>query len=481
MAKLKKPWKIIDVSQHNGKIDWEKVKADGIDGAIIRCGFGTDNDDKDDDHTFEYNANECVRLNIPFGIYHYSYLGWEMENMTDKAERLMLVQEQGLDEAKNFWSFIAPYEHKITLPVFIDVEEKCSLSLTGEERHYAIKAYTSYIESRNMLVGIYASKNPLETKLNWSEVLVQNENSLLGHLDLWCANWTTPNAKPEDCPMLDISAVEGQYLKPHIWQYTNQGTVSGIVGRVDINYCYIDYATLKEETGLNGAWANGIDLKPNERGKITILKGNEVTEYLGISTPFHIFRNEDGGVHRGIKDIGEDAYFFNEQIGVMAGGEQRVDGEIYLFRVDNGKMVKSSWLKLKTDFGERYKFYLPNGKMARFNKFKIDNVDYIFAPDGTIVPEKDAPFITWGSEYGDINIVCGKEPYDPTIPEDKPIEPEPPVDPPVEPEDPDNPIIPPVDPSEPTDPEIDDKGIVALLKSIVNMIIELLKKLFNRK
>ena len=61
----------IDVSQYQGLIDWEVVK-DRIDFAIIRCGFGQDRPDQDD-KLFRRNADECTRLNIPFGVYLYSY------------------------------------------------------------------------------------------------------------------------------------------------------------------------------------------------------------------------------------------------------------------------------------------------------------------------------------------------------------------------------------------------------------------------
>ena len=64
-------WKVIDVSYHNGAIDWEKVKASGVDGAILRCGYGMDREDQDDEQ-YRRNADECTRIGLPFGIYLYS-------------------------------------------------------------------------------------------------------------------------------------------------------------------------------------------------------------------------------------------------------------------------------------------------------------------------------------------------------------------------------------------------------------------------
>ena len=66
-----KTFKIIDVSEHNGRIDWEQARKH-IDGVIIRCGYGMDQTNQDDKY-WKRNADECTRLGIPFGVYLYSY------------------------------------------------------------------------------------------------------------------------------------------------------------------------------------------------------------------------------------------------------------------------------------------------------------------------------------------------------------------------------------------------------------------------
>ena len=60
---------VVDVSYHQGTINWEKVKAAGYH-AIIRCGYGDDLTSQDDKQ-WKRNANECTRLGIPFGVYIY--------------------------------------------------------------------------------------------------------------------------------------------------------------------------------------------------------------------------------------------------------------------------------------------------------------------------------------------------------------------------------------------------------------------------
>ena len=65
--------RIIDVSEHQGKIDWKRVK-DYVDGAILRTGYG-DNLPQQDDKYFEYNVEQCEKYGIPYGTYLYSYAG----------------------------------------------------------------------------------------------------------------------------------------------------------------------------------------------------------------------------------------------------------------------------------------------------------------------------------------------------------------------------------------------------------------------
>ena len=88
----------IDVSHHQGQIDWEKVKADGIDFAIIRCGYGEDKTEYDD-RWWEYNTSECERLGIPYGVYLYSYAG-----KTDAGATPAEIQKQSITDAKGFGS-----------------------------------------------------------------------------------------------------------------------------------------------------------------------------------------------------------------------------------------------------------------------------------------------------------------------------------------------------------------------------------------
>ena len=81
---------LIDVSEHQGKIDWEKVKPQ-IDGAILRCGYGSDYTNQDDEQ-FKRNADECTRLGIPFGVYLYSYADSIEKAKSEAAHVLRLIK-----------------------------------------------------------------------------------------------------------------------------------------------------------------------------------------------------------------------------------------------------------------------------------------------------------------------------------------------------------------------------------------------------
>ena len=81
---------IIDVSEHQGVIDWNKVKSN-IDGAIIRCGYGDDITSQDDKQ-YARNLAECERLGIPKGVYLYSYATTETQAKSELAHILRLIK-----------------------------------------------------------------------------------------------------------------------------------------------------------------------------------------------------------------------------------------------------------------------------------------------------------------------------------------------------------------------------------------------------
>lgn len=184
----------IDVSKHNKEIDWEQVKEDGIDFAILRCGYGMDLESQDDS-TFLYNAQECTRLGIPFGVYIYSYA-----DTTAKAK----------SEAEHVLRLISGFS--LSYPVYYDLEDK-TVSKAGKSQILKnTKAFCSKIESAGYPVGIYASKYWFDTYLT---------DPYYNSYEKWVAQYNTT------CT----------YTKSYImWQGTSIGTVDGINGKVDINF-----------------------------------------------------------------------------------------------------------------------------------------------------------------------------------------------------------------------------------------------------
>ena len=188
--------KLIDVSHHLGKIDWTKVKGN-VDGAIIRCGYGSDLE-KQDDEQFIENVNGCMKNGIPFGVYLYSY-----------AETV----EQAKSEAAHVLRLIKPFKDNISYPVYLDLEE-AGIETGAVERAIV---FGDIIEANGYWCGIYANQDW------WKNYLKDG----LDRFTKWVARYSSN--KPE--------GISGTY---DIWQYSNQGSVAGVNGNVDVNICYRD-------------------------------------------------------------------------------------------------------------------------------------------------------------------------------------------------------------------------------------------------
>ena len=223
---------LIDVSEHQGVIDWEKVMPH-IDGAILRCGYGGDYEDQDDSQFFR-NADECTRLGIPFGVYLYSY-----------AKSIQGAQY----EADHVLRLINGYE--LAYPVYLDLEESGTESGAIERANI----FGDIIEEAGYWCGVYAN-------LNWWENYLPG----LDRFTKWVAQYNR------------VCEYTGSNLD--IWQYTSKGNLPGISGNVDMNECYRDFPgeilscakaeevkptnkTVSElvEEVLDGKWGNGDDRK----------------------------------------------------------------------------------------------------------------------------------------------------------------------------------------------------------------------------
>ena len=187
----------IDVSEWQGKINWDKVKQDDIDFAILRCGYGM-NFTWQDDAKFERNIKECERLNIPFGIYLMSYAN-TLEKAKSEAEHILRLTKG----------------HNPTLGLWYDVEDNnTSGSVSEETLTNIINTFCNTVKNAGYKVGVYASLNWLDNKI---------EKQIKEKYLIWVAQYNN------ECQY------EGEYV---IWQYTSSGKANGIAGNVDMNYLY---------------------------------------------------------------------------------------------------------------------------------------------------------------------------------------------------------------------------------------------------
>lgn len=197
----------IDVSKHQGTINWDAVAADpSVQFAILRAGYGRYESQKDP--TFERNYAECKRLGIPTGAYWYSYAATPADAAT---------------EGRLFAKVLAGKQFEY--PLYFDQEDgsippmqrtACALAFfdaMGAEWYKGYYSYTSWMPS----VDLAAIRQHCDT--------------------VWLADYrATPN----------------QTIQRDMHQYTSSGTVAGIGGRVDCNRAYVDFPAIIRAAGKNG-------------------------------------------------------------------------------------------------------------------------------------------------------------------------------------------------------------------------------------
>ena len=194
----------IDVSSHQGLIDWSKVKSE-IDFAIIRCGYG-DNIEFQDDSMFFKNINGCIKNNIPFGIYLYSYA----KNLSG-SESI----ESEVEHCKRLLNKISSKP----FCVYIDMEDDSTIYLKKTLlTNYALE-FCKQITNAGYKAGVYANENWFK---NYLDVKIIEDRGY----SVWVAKYSTN--KPNINASYDI------------WQYSSTSRVNGINGNVDMNEMYND-------------------------------------------------------------------------------------------------------------------------------------------------------------------------------------------------------------------------------------------------
>ena len=225
----------IDVSKHQGKIEWGKVKGQ-VDFAILRASYGWENYPSQVDEQLNNNVQGCIANGIPFGFYHYSYA---------------TTVEQAQKEADYCISAIQGTNP--VYPVFFDVEDKAQQGIGKTALTEIAVAFCEKVKAAGFVAGVYASKSWWETRLDYEK---------LKEYEIWLAHW----AEQTDF---------GRHYD--LWQYTSSGSVPGVIGRVDWNYCYTEYggASPAPQTGVDAIYR----VRTQKHGWLPQVKNTE--DYAG--------------------------------------------------------------------------------------------------------------------------------------------------------------------------------------------------------
>lgn len=197
----------IDVSHHQGEIDWKKVKIGGVKFAVIRAGFGNSAAQKD--KQFESNMKGALGEKIPVGVYWFSYA---------------VDAKDALKEAEVCHSILKPYKNKLTLPVFFDFEYDSEtyngeITYNRQGRTDIIRAFCEAMKGYGYKVGYYTNRDYIQNRIDKARL----------PYDLWLADYS--GGPDYDCA---------------IQQTSSTGKVNGISGNVDMNTCFAEYE--EEET-----------------------------------------------------------------------------------------------------------------------------------------------------------------------------------------------------------------------------------------
>lgn len=183
---------IIDISEHNGTIDFNKVKQDGIEGIILRVGWIGNKQNHTIDKKFDVYYKACSTLKIPIGVYVYSYC--------TSLETL----KQGTNWVLEKLNYYTSNYKKAELPIFLDLEDNTIQGLGKTNLTNQALEFCKMIESKGYKAGVYASKS-------WFTNLI-DVNKLITY-KIWLAEW---NGKQNHTANFNVD----------LWQYTSNGRVN---------------------------------------------------------------------------------------------------------------------------------------------------------------------------------------------------------------------------------------------------------------
>lgn len=288
----------IDISQHNGTIDFNKVKNE-VDFVILRLGWIGNKKNHTLDTKFIEYYNSCKSLNIPIGIYVYCYSNSE-DNAQSGAE----------------WTINQLKGKLIDLPIYIDMEDDTIKGLGKAKLTQIVVAFNNIIEREGYSAGVYANADW------WKNYL--NKDVLVPRYTTWVAHYGVNEDK-----------YNGVY---DMLQYTSSGSVAGIKSKVDMNKMYkvllntngsntskpttpnTPLKTIDEIANevINGQWGNGQDRK----NKLTNAgydynavqkKVNELLSNKSNTNYYPICNSRCSSIIDALNSIGVDSSFKNRK------------------------------------------------------------------------------------------------------------------------------------------------------------------------
>lgn len=216
MATIKE--KIIDVSKHNGTIDFDKVKQSGVYGVIIRAGYGKYVSQKDP--KFEENYKKAKNAGLHVGAYWYSYALDTTDALAEANACLTVIDGKTFD-----------------LPIYFDIEESKNQQLSKDTNTAIVKTFCDFLEYEGYFVGVYSFDSFFANHLNYDE--------LKNKYTLWVARWPSQDDGK--------TVVAPKYATTYaMHQYSAKGTVAGISGAVDLNIVTRNFPTIIRKNELNG-------------------------------------------------------------------------------------------------------------------------------------------------------------------------------------------------------------------------------------
>lgn len=313
---------VIDVSSWQGDVDWAKAKADGVEGAIIRLGYGWGNYA---DAKAQRNINECKRLGIPFGIYWYSY-----------AYDANCARAEGNDVAAKLRQMgVSPNDLKY--PVYYDLEKWTWAGHTPPTNPNVYSgmadAWYGALQSAGYKnLGVYSYTSYLQGPLNNSNIYAKTR---------WVAQYGA---------QMGYNAFD---TNDRGWQYTSSGHINGISGSVDMN-------------------AFGNKATNVASGKWVYKDGRQY------------WQEKDGSYAQGkeIYDPSTDAWYWIDANGVMAQNKDvylRSNGGKWVRYDSNGRMVKGEDFR----YGSWYNFDFTTGAMSKGMTYLSDEDKYVYYDETT--------------------------------------------------------------------------------------------------